>query len=84
MSLDLTLDPYSAAEWAEADCAAHPPLGDVQLLPFSELAGLCEQAFLELDSVSPAVGSLERYEQLVDEVERRQLAGFCPQAVTAR
>ena len=74
MSLELELDPYCAAEWAEEiGDLTYPRTGDVTALSAGELASLCEQAFKELDSETPAPGALERYQELVDEAEDREL-----------
>ena len=74
MSFDLAVDPYCAAEWAEEiGEPAHPPVVNVKTLSGIELAGLCEDAFRDLESESPAFGALGRYQDLVDETEHRQL-----------
>lgn len=74
MSLDLALDPYLDVEWAEGlEDAACPVRADVKALPADELACLCEQAFQELDVETPAPGTLERYQELADEIEHRKL-----------
>lgn len=74
MSFDLVFPPFRPVGQAKRTAdSGYPRFCHVTALSDCEVTDRCDQAFLALDTETPALGALQRYQDLADEAAHRQL-----------